>query len=673
MDHECDEHDGGSDGREAYMVLLLQSEHDLSFISRATGLLHGFNDQFSYVDVGGDEVSDNDSDAAEARRKLKKIKTKQAWQAEAVAGIEVEQKQCEQCAAYEQQFAQLKALQELLRANDEELKESKEALSTVRSLAVDQAQKIKSLQAALNNSQQQQQAAQSISEPAKIACQVKEHETLQGRLQALQQQFRGLVADHSHFKSQHSECADIHEQMEQLQSQHERVKSELVAAQGRLAMLKEHCKCQPAHDGKEAKEEMNEDVVMQKQPQLDRKGAASSSPNQQHNPKESDAKDEKSQGGSMQDELVSALVEMGFPAPLSAKALRLSGGQVERALAMLCAGAVPDDDDGEQEAGEQERKQAGQAPKSPENEELLRLSEQLERQEREEREAKQRADEELVRRMLEQELNEEAISRINDEKIAERLAREEQEMKDQQAARAIQDGIAVQQLLDREEKSGKRLTLEQHNMRVLGEAHRVDQPYNCVVCMDDYGIEQVMVLECRHFACVDCMAQHINTQIDEGKASDLKCMEQKCEHKLSVPEISYCIKGKHLEKYHDRMFHVHLSNDPNCLYCPKASCSTPMIRENDNPLLQCPKCNYRFCFKCKTSDWHSGASCEQYAQWKRENSQADQRFETWAKQNTKPCPKCNTLIEKNMGCDHMTCRRPGCGYEFYWSTLKKYP
>ena len=36
----------------------------------------------------------------------------------------------------------------------------------------------------------------------------------------------------------------------------------------------------------------------------------------------------------------------------------------------------------------------------------------------------------------------------------------------------------------------------------------------------------------------------------------------------------------------------------------------------------------------------------------------------------KSCPNCTIGIEKDGGCDHMTCA--ACRYEFYWSTLKKY-
>ena len=37
------------------------------------------------------------------------------------------------------------------------------------------------------------------------------------------------------------------------------------------------------------------------------------------------------------------------------------------------------------------------------------------------------------------------------------------------------------------------------------------------------------------------------------------------------------------------------------------------------------------------------------------------------------CPKYGQGIEKNNGCDHMTCRKPmGCGHEFCWRCLAPY-
>src|SRR3546814_401309 len=40
----------------------------------------------------------------------------------------------------------------------------------------------------------------------------------------------------------------------------------------------------------------------------------------------------------------------------------------------------------------------------------------------------------------------------------------------------------------------------------------------------------------------------------------------------------------------------------------------------------------------------------------------------WISANTKRCPKCTTPIEKNEGCNHMTCRK--CRYEFCWICMQ---
>jgi len=42
----------------------------------------------------------------------------------------------------------------------------------------------------------------------------------------------------------------------------------------------------------------------------------------------------------------------------------------------------------------------------------------------------------------------------------------------------------------------------------------------------------------------------------------------------------------------------------------------------------------------------------------------DSETANWIKSNTKECPKCQSTIEKNGGCNHMTCKK--CKYEFCW-------
>lgn len=47
----------------------------------------------------------------------------------------------------------------------------------------------------------------------------------------------------------------------------------------------------------------------------------------------------------------------------------------------------------------------------------------------------------------------------------------------------------------------------------------------------------------------------------------------------------------------------------------------------------------------------------------------DSETANWISAHTKDCPKCQSAIEKNGGCNHMTCRK--CRYEFCWVCMGK--
>ena len=61
---------------------------------------------------------------------------------------------------------------------------------------------------------------------------------------------------------------------------------------------------------------------------------------------------------------------------------------------------------------------------------------------------------------------------------------------------------------------------------------------------------------------------------------------------------------------------------------------------------------------------HSGLSCKEY------DEEHAKTTELWKQSNTKPCPKCKAPIEKNEGCDHMTCAK--CKYEFCWLCMASF-
>jgi ariadne-1 len=83
--------------------------------------------------------------------------------------------------------------------------------------------------------------------------------------------------------------------------------------------------------------------------------------------------------------------------------------------------------------------------------------------------------------------------------------------------------------------------------------------------------------------------------------------------------------------------------------------------------VECSKCKYRFCWACKNES-HFPSSCNSAGQWLTKCSSEAENIQWILAKTNKRCPKCKVHIEKNQGCNHMTCRKHagGCGYEFCW-------
>ena len=91
------------------------------------------------------------------------------------------------------------------------------------------------------------------------------------------------------------------------------------------------------------------------------------------------------------------------------------------------------------------------------------------------------------------------------------------------------------------------------------------------------------------------------------------------------------------------------------LKCPCGAVGVVLEEDMGNGTVSCPGCKTVYCALCG-NDAHPGAECPP----------PSETLE-WLSKRTKPCPNCHNRIEKNGGCDHMTCRPPGgCGHEFCW-------
>lgn len=219
-------------------------------------------------------------------------------------------------------------------------------------------------------------------------------------------------------------------------------------------------------------------------------------------------------------------------------------------------------------------------------------------------------------------------------------------------------------------KAGVALSTEQYNLIYLT-SHTPGSKYECPVCFDeDLDINRIFVLaSCHHYLCVDCMSQHIVTLNKSLRASALPCPIPDCAKLVGHAEVKRCLPADEFERYQQFLLQDALSKVGECRWCPNPGCGTAMIGDPSIPLMRCPKpdCHFSFCFNCKEK-WHTDLTCEQYQAWKKENQAGDARFVDWVAKNTKPCAKCHVAIQKNGGCNHMTCAN--CRHQFCWLCMQ---
>ncbi|CAF1179099.1 unnamed protein product [Rotaria sordida] len=200
----------------------------------------------------------------------------------------------------------------------------------------------------------------------------------------------------------------------------------------------------------------------------------------------------------------------------------------------------------------------------------------------------------------------------------------------------------------------------------------------CVVCFVEQPEREFYPTyseKCRHtrrYICNKCTSYSVKTILDSAISSRVACPEINCLVKWNSDEIRRVLLATEnnllLRKYDAYLIKRFFENQFNFFWCAH-ECGSGQYdyrRLTRNWKITCSQCKRDTCAFHRVK-WHEGMTCEQYD---RLYPSSDTRTRKWIKKNSKKCPRCQCNIEKDGGCDHITCQK--CRYEFCWDCLIDY-
>ena len=206
----------------------------------------------------------------------------------------------------------------------------------------------------------------------------------------------------------------------------------------------------------------------------------------------------------------------------------------------------------------------------------------------------------------------------------------------------------------------------------------------CAVCMRDKSLDEYEGIygdSCVHIErsiCNSCVYENTRHLVENSIVyfDDIRCPEWNCDRVFDYDGIRQLLVhiGKNetlFAQYDQHLMNFQLSKMPEFRWCAYGCGSGQLYdiaQSSTNPAITCAKCNRPTCFKHRVV-WHTDMTCDQYDLLESQSSETAANNK-WLELFSKQCPQCRWHIQKNEGCDHMTCRH--CKHEFCWQCLANY-
>ena len=185
----------------------------------------------------------------------------------------------------------------------------------------------------------------------------------------------------------------------------------------------------------------------------------------------------------------------------------------------------------------------------------------------------------------------------------------------------------------------------------------------CGICLESVDEENFYSLACGHNFCYYCVKDYLRLEIEEGRVGRLVCPELKCVCEFTEFTLRLLLTDYLLAKYRRFRRNWEVSTNPCEMWCISPNCDNVLPIFESTPQVYCDKCRVEFCAKCRVA-WHEEKTCQEYF---------DTSYEEWRKgKNVQDCPNpnCRARIEKESGCDHITC--VVCEFEWCWLCRQSY-
>lgn len=200
--------------------------------------------------------------------------------------------------------------------------------------------------------------------------------------------------------------------------------------------------------------------------------------------------------------------------------------------------------------------------------------------------------------------------------------------------------------------SKDRLTLERH----------------CQICL--WEAEESLVTSCNHAYCGNCFVDMCQAKAMNPRDSYITCEGDsgRCGHVFELSEIRNLLSSETFESVLEASFASFVQRHPEQYrHCPTPDCPhvyRAASQTGKHPAtFTCSGCLSFICTACHAG--HPSFTCAEHQGHASGDLQALERLKK--KLGIQDCPRCGTSLERDGGCEHITCR--GCKTHICWTCM----